>query len=915
MKNTFLFKLANHLKGNGFLSQEVKIILPSKRSIIFLKQAILSITDKSVFLPQFLSIEEFTQELTNLKLLDSIHLQFELFEVYKDNIPRINQDSFEKFIQWAPIVLQDFNDIDSYLADANNLFKNLSAFKRIEKWFPNQEPTKLSLNYLKFFETLNLLHQKFCQKLIAKQKAYQGLIYREAVNNLSNYIENYHGKLIFAGFNALNKAEEVIIQELLAYEKAEIFWDIDQSFLETSHPAATFINYYKSTWQYYKTNPFNWISTEFDTKKNITVLGASKQVAQLKTAGEIIDKIAQSNEVSTTTALVLGEEQLLNVALESLPKSVNNVNITMGFALQNTSLASLFMSLFKANLNALKYEKDNAFYYKDFERIWNHPYLIKSTFREQNNILTFIKKTNLDFVDYQSLASNQLVKPTPIDFIFKNTGNNISVFISNCIKLITFLKEVSAFSNLEKEQLYRFYNLFLELESLEKNYHFINDLSTLYHFYLSLLHSEKLYFRGEPLNGLQIMGLLETRSLDFENLIITSVNEGILPATKSSATFLPFEIRKTFGLPTYKEKDSIYAYHFYRLLQRAKNIYLIYNTEVDDFGASEKSRFITQLELLKPNEIKNKIAMTGVESALLKPIVIQANDSVKEQFKTLAFNGLSPSAINCFLNNQVEFYYKYILKFKDLETVDETIAQNTFGTIIHDSLHHLYEPFINTILTKFDLKNAIKHIDQILINNVNKTYKNSNIEFGKDKLYFEMAKHYIHKLINHEINLIDAGHKIKIIALETKLKTSFQIEEISYPINLKGTADRIDQFDDKLRFIDYKTGTVELNYLKINDLNLLTTNEKYSKALQLLIYASMYAKSANLNEPFEAGIISFKKLNKYIFKLNFGKDASNPDNDITPAHLNEFEPVLKNLLKTIFTTESFIESVKSNDHY
>lgn len=915
MKNTFLYNLANYLKHHNLLSQDVKIILPSKRSIIFLKQALLSIIDKSVFLPQLLSIEEFTQELTDLKLLDSIDLQFELFEVYKANIPIENQDSFEKFIQWAPIVLQDFNDIDSYLTDANKLFENLSAFKRIEKWFPNQEPTELSLNYLKFFETLNLLYKKFYQKLLDKQQAYQGLIYKEAVNNLSIYINNFHGKLIFAGFNALNKAEEVIIQELLASDKAEIFWDIDQSFLETNHPAATFINYYKSTWQYYRTNPFNWISTEFNTKKNITVIGASKQVAQLIAAGEIIDKIAQSGEVSTTTALVLGEEQLLNVALESLPKSVNNVNITMGFALQNTSLASLFMNLFKANLNALKYEKNNVFYYKDFERIWNHPYLIKSTIREKNNILTFIKKTNLDFVDYQSLISNQLVKPTPIDFIFKNVDNNISVFISNCIKLITVLKEVSTFSNLEKEQLYRFYNLFLELESLEKNYHFINDLSTLYHFYLSLLRREKLYFRGEPLNGLQIMGLLETRSLDFENLIITSVNEGILPATKSSTTFLPFEIKKTFGLPTYKEKDSIYAYHFYRLLQRAKNIYLIYNTEVDDFGASEKSRFITQLELLKPNEIKHQIMMTGVESAILKPIEIQANNSVKEQFKTLAFNGLSPSAINCFLNNQVEFFYKYILKLKDLETIDETIALNTFGTIIHDSLHLLYEPLINKILTKVDLKNTIKNINQTLIKNVKSTYKNGNIEFGKDKLYFEMAKHYINKLINHEINLIDAGHKIKIIALETKLKTAIQIEEIPYPINLKGTADRIDQFDDKLRFIDYKTGTVELNYLKINNLNTLIKNEKYSKALQLLIYAYMYAKSANLNEPFEAGIISFKKFNKYIFKLNFGKDASNPDNAITPERLSEFEPVLKDLLKTIFTTKSFIESIKTNDHY
>jgi len=915
LKKSFLNQFANYLIDNDLLSQEVKIILPSKRAIIFLKQELLNLIDKSAFLPQFFSIEAFTQNLTDLKLLDAIHLQFELFEVYKTIIPLKNQDSFEKFIEWAPIVLQDFNDLDSYLADADKLLNNLSALKRLENWFPNQEPTDLSINYLKFFETLNLLYKKFYQKLIDKQQAYQGLIYREAVNNLSIYINNFNGKLLFAGFNALNKAEEIIIQELLAHEKAELFWDIDQTFINANHPASKFINHYKSTWSYYQQKPFNWISSEFENLKSISIIGASKQVAQLKIAGELIDEITKTSPKLNTTALVLGDERLLNVALESLPKSVENVNITMGYALQNTPLASLFINLFKANLTALKFEKSNAFYYKDFEAIWNHPYILKSLPKQKNDIISFIKKNNFDFVDYHNFVLTKLIDASNIDFVFENTGNNLIPFIENCIKLINILKLDSSFSELEKEQLYRFYNLFLELDSLEKDYHYIADLKTLYHFYLNLLRNEKLFFRGEPLNGLQIMGLLETRALDFENLIITSVNEGILPAAKSSQSFLPFEIKKTYGLPTYEERDCIYAYHFFRLLQRAKNIYLIYNTEVDDFGASEKSRYISQLELLKPKEFTSKIAISNIESKMLQPIEIVVNNTIKNRFETLALEGLSPSAIGQFLKNPIDFYYSKILQIKDLESIDENIALNTFGTIIHDSLCNLYTPLLNTPITKAHLENSIKNIDQILKANTYKSYQNGSIEFGKNKLYFEMAKHYINKLFQHEIKLIDKGHKIKIIALETKLLATINVEGIPYPINLKGIADRIDSFDGKLRIIDYKTGTVELQQLKIKDFKVLGENEKYAKALQLLIYAYLYDNTQVEKQPFEAGIISFKKLNNYIFKLNFGKDNLNPDNELTQARLNEFEPILHDLLRAIFNTKSFIEKIENNEHY
>jgi len=842
-------------------------------------------------------------------LLDNINLQFELFAVYKSVVRPKDQDSFDKFIQWAPIVLQDFNEIDSYLTDANNIFKNLSDIKRLENWFPNKTPSTLSVNYINFFNILNNLYAKFYERLLEKKTAYQGLIYRESVKNISEYSNQFNGKIIFCGFNALNKSEEFIIQKLLMQNKAEIFWDVDKTLLDKNHLAVKFINHYKNNWSYYKNNSFNWISSDFDISKKITIIGASKQVAQLKVAGQILENLNNNDNQFTNTALVLGNEQLLNVALESLPKSVEKVNITMGYALQNTPLATFFLNLFNANLNAIKMNKSNSFFYEDFLTILHHPYISKTLKINTALLSDFIFKNNLRFVVFKDIKEKVSFKSNEIDFIFENTGNDISKFIDNCLKILNLFKENKSFSVLENEYLYKFNNLFLALQELENKYNFIADLNTLFHFYASLLRNEKLFFKGEPLQGLQIMGMLETRTLDFKNLIITSVNEGILPASKSSKSFLPFALKKSFGLPTYQDKENIFAYHFFRLLQRAKNIYLIYNTEVDDFGASEKSRFLTQLELLKPKEVIYKTAISSLESKLLNPVVIEVNNTIKEGLKQWAINGISPSAIDQYLRNPIDFYFSKILRIKDLDIIEDTIALNTFGTIIHDTLKDLYIPFVGKLITLDKFDKTVLNIENVLKANAKKSYKNGNITTGKNKLYFEMAKQYLNKLLKHEISLIKQGHDIKILALETKMNTSLKIEGIPFPVKLRGIADRIDEYDGKIRIIDYKTGAVDSQKLKIKNIEILSQNENYSKALQLLIYAYIYSKAYKIGKPFEVGIISFKRLNNYVLKLNILTNNKN-DFNITSQKLDEFEPVLKSLIKNILTTEKFIEKIK-----
>ncbi len=903
----FLNRLADYLIKNKLLTSNTKVILPNKRAGLFLKKELLTLLKSPTFLPSFLSIEEFVQSLSELEPLDNIHLQFELYKSYKEVVSASEQDSFEKFIQWAPVVLQDFNEIDSYVVDADKIFTNLSDLKRIESWSPNDN-SSLSQSYLNFFKTLNVLYKSFYNNLLEKNKAYQGLMYREALKNISLFASNFKGKLIFAGFNALNKAEELIIQELLEHNKANIFWDTDKTLLDNKHPATKFISSYKSSWPYYNSNPFTWVSDDFSKSKKIVYVGATKQISQLKAAGNLLNKISENDTDFTNTALVLGDENLLAPALESLPKVVNKANITMGYALQNTPIGSLFLDLFKANLNTIKLKKTDVLYYKDVEKILNHPNLsriLNSNTGLSDKLLAYIYKNNIYYVDFKKLKLELNFPFSEVDFIFNPTGNNIDLFLTNSLKLIKILIDDSSISALEKEYLYRFYTLFNSLQELEKDYKFIKDLKTLEHFFKNLLQQEKLFFKGEPLNGLQIMGMLETRTLDFKNLIITSVNEGIIPANKDSKSFLPFAIKQAYKLPTYIDKEAIFSYHFFRLISRAESIYLIYNTEVDDFGASEKSRFLTQIELLKPKEIKRYKSISKVSSNPIKPREVVVTDKIKMRLKELAQRGLSPTAVASYIRNPLEFYYKYILNIKDTPTIDETIAFNTFGTVIHDTLHDLYEPFLKTFLTIENLENIAKKELDVLNINFKKMYSGGDIKTGKNKLFYEMAKNYIHKLVTHEKQLIKKGHSLKIIALETKLEGLIEIPEVQYPIKIKGTADRIDLLDGKMRVIDYKTGNVTDSHLKIVDSDTFLENPDNNIAFQLGMYAFMYAKMKNYNQDFEAGVISFKKPSNYVLKVKF----DNTDFNISKERLKEFETTFYKVLQTIFNTEKFIEKI------
>jgi hypothetical protein len=511
------------------------------------------------------------------------------------------------------------------------------------------------------------------------------------------------------------------------------------------------------------------------------------------------------------------------------------------------------------------------------------------------------------YISTSTLKSISEGKSQLIDLLFGSRNDSPNIAIQNALSLILLIKQSIDKSKSENiltlEYLYRFHVIFNELQVLNDKHAHISTINILCNLYKEIIANNTLDFKGEPLKGLQIMGMLESRVLDFETVIISSVNEGILPAGKSQNSFIPFDVKLENGLPTYKEKDAVYTYHFYRLLQRAEQAYIIYNTEPDVLKGGEKSRFITQLEIENLHNINYYIVSPNVPSIPKKLKQITKTESVIEQLKLIAEEGFSPSSFTNYIRNPIDFYYEKILGIKTFDEIEETVAANTLGSIVHHALEALYLPFKNQFLMEDDIKTAITLIDSTVKKHFKQEFKEGEISTGKNLIIFEIAKRYVFNFLKKELEALHNGDTIKIIALEEKITTTLHIPELNYPIILKGTVDRIDEFNGVTRIIDYKSGKVLQNQVEITDWNdLLNNYDKYSKSFQILCYAYMHNSRSQFLSPIEAGVISFKNLKGEYF-LKFAKKESvnsrNKDQLITQETLGNFYVQLKKLILEI----------------
>jgi hypothetical protein len=910
-KPTFLHKLAQEiLKDSSDKLSGLTIILPNKRAKVFLLDELKGLVPNNVFAPEIISIEDFIQDVAGICSVDGVEILFEFYGVYLSITEEDKKESFESFANWAKTLLQDFNEIDRYLLNPNAILKYLENIKEIEHWSVDiDKRTELIEKHLLFWKKLPDYYHSFYQYLVNKGIGYQGLIYREAVENLNHFSEsNADKQFVFAGFNALNQAEEKIIQHLLALDNAKIYWDIDETLLnDPFHDAGLFQRRFKSEWIHYKTHPYEWIVNDFKEEKNIHVIATSKLIGQAKIAGSIIEKhIGQNNASLQNVALVLGEENLLLPILHSLPGSVDALNITMGFSSKNNPAQLLIAKLFKLHNNALSRNPTGyVMYYKDVLDILNHPLI--EPFVNANQLVNLINRNNYTFITHKKLEELHAENNELFVLLFQKWDKSSVEVLDNLSQILLRIKANLSYDN-EEEKIanafvYSIFKVINKMISYFSEHQQIDDVKTLYAIYKQIMDVAEVSFEGEPLNGLQVMGVLESRVLDFETVIITSVNEGKFPAGKATNSFIPYDVKKEYGLPTFKEKDAIYTYHFYHLLQRAKNIYLIYNSDSEGFDAGEKSRFITQLEVEnQPNHnLTFQYFNPNVPSIAHQPIIIPKTESVLMRLREIADNGFSPSSLTTYIRNPIQFYFQRVLRISETDEVEENIAVNTLGTIIHGALEELYKPIVGRILTVNDISDCMAKIDAEVLSQFKKVYKEGEINKGRNLLAFEVAKRNVLNFLKIESESIENGDEIQIIALETTFERTLTDSRLPFPVLIKGNVDRIELRNGKVRIVDYKTGKVEQRNIALKDWNGLAEDIKNEKIIQVLAYAFMYEPYANGQE-MEVGIISFKNLKSGFLPFQF-KQEKEIFTVISPEIMKDYLQQIVVLLQEILNVD------------
>lgn len=922
---------------------ELCIVLPNRRAGLFLKTHFSNQLQKTFWSPEIYATEDFIGLLAGGEIADNVTLLFELYETAK----AVNADeagSFDEFSKWGQILISDFNEIDRYLVDAEQLFGNLKDIKELESWSLNSEDnlTDFQKQYLNFWQQLGDYYTDFTKRLQSKHLLYQGLAYKVVAGDVLTMVEKHSWKkIIFAGFNALNKAEEYIIETLLVSGKADVIWDTDSYYVnDTKQEAGRFIrkynnyNGFKHSAGNVKVIDENLLSTE---NKHITVIGAAKNVAQAKVAGNLVSELQQKDPTLQKTALVLADENLLFPVLHSLPQGLEDINVTMGYPLKNTPVSGYFELVFDMHLNAIKLQQGKekySFYHQDLLKFLNHPYTAVLLFNKKYSssvkpIVSSIHDRNIVFAALSTLKKiidekqPQAAKALlPVLEHWRSPADAIACvyYLIEQLKNAIVASEgdnAKTIANLELEYLFAFTKIIKRIEALNSDYpEGISDLKTLQNVVKQIVRSTTLPFYGEPLMGLQLMGMLETRTLDFENVILLSCNEDILPSGKSTNSFIPYELKRYFGLPTYSDKDSIFAYHFYRLLQRAKTVFLVYNTESDALGSGEKSRFLTQLlyELPKVNShalIEEKLVNIPATTGNDAPhISIQKSEEVQKKLQSIAEYGISPSALNRYRNCSLQFYFHAIAGLREVDEVAETIGADVLGNVVHEVLEKLYTPFVGKKITEAAVKEFKEKAESLAIEAFEKEYSKSEISYGKNLLTIKVALKFLTNFFEAEKQFLNetekAGKPMIIKALEQELESAVSVGDKK--IRLYGKADRIDSVGAITRIVDYKTGVADDKELKVEEWEAIRTDSNLAKSFQLLMYAWMYQKmNPAITTNIQSGIITFRQLSAGLKPVRIEKSES-----LNAELLADFEAQLINILYEMF--DSSVDFKQTDNH-
>jgi len=916
---------------------EISIILPNRRAGVFLKKYLSELIKKPVFLPRIISIQDFVIELSGVSLADEFTSLVELYKSYVA-VKTAEPEIFDDFLHWGGKLLQDFDELDQHLADTEFVFSYLNEDKNLALWALDKKPlSEFQKNYLEFYSLLHKIYLDFTGRLYSKGMGTYGMACRKLAEALKGSDEqiNMYSTVVFAGINALSASEEFFINCFYEKGKAELLWDGDEYYInDTVQEAGNFIRKYLKQWDKAEAR---WIGDDLLTQeKNITIVAVAGKIGQVKYAAEEISSLLKKEVKSEQISVVLNEESLLIPMLNSVPEGIDKFNITMGYPMRFSSVYNFIEIVFKLHENSerfrnIKNAKEPLFYYKDLQKLFNHP-LISNATNGARQLLSYLNRqerifyTRAEVMVQLSKSSSSI--PEALENLFTPWYQQSSKAIDCLTAFINLVKD-SIFSKrgLDAEFLFATLKILTRIRFACETAGITLSAKTLHLMFTQHVSQTTVPFVGEPLNGLQIMGMLETRTLDFDTVFLLSVNEGVLPKGKSGTSFIPHGIRVDSGLPTYKQNEEIFAYHFYRILQRSKNIYLLYNTQPDDMGGGERSRFVNQVVYELPRK-NPKIKITGLfvtfppEKNILKPLVIKKDQEVLARLEALAEKGLSPSALNVFRKCGLQYYFSHVAGIWENEELSETIDSKEFGDHIHAVLEELFKTCINQELSEDIVKDFLKTYEGILKNNFDKDLPKSYDSLsGKNLLIYNVIKDYLRKFLETQLEMVRENHENKIL-----YKVLFTEKDIHYTLALseesgvkqvllKGFADRIDLAGGSLQIIDYKSGDASGKNFDIA--KLLNDEQDYRNdyCFQVLLYLWLYNKE-NPEKKYDGqhcGVWSFRKIEEGISNVYYLQDPEKPRSaksySIESEHLAAFEGMLSDILNQLFNpAEDFVQT-------
>ena len=905
----FLHKIITELLQKNEDLSAFNIVLPGKRPVVFIKQ-ILKEKQYSGFLPNFFTVEDLIKEIAGKQHVQGISLWLFAFEVYREIQP--NED-FANFLKWFPTLLKDWDDMLKFSESDKAVLEYMFDEERIKNWSENlgeseETPRKKFLN---FWQKMNLFLPILKQKLNEKNWATSGMIHESARNRIEKFAQETNQKFVFCGFNAFTPVEEKLVRNLLQWDKAQCFFQADEYYIDDEkQEAGKFLREIKTWKEFNDSRNFQWIENDFSQPKNIKVYEVSGNITQTKVLPEIFKEISDEN--LSNTAVVLLDENLLPASLDAM-NSVKHLNITMGFPLKNLGFSNAIKQLFYVQKQLEK--KDSSYYYNDVLSVLEElPYdeidlEIISNFKskiEERNIVYISKKQFAEFLSNLSYFKLFEKPKSVIEFL--------DLLINYCYQL-----KFRDLDDILYENISHFEKSFKIIKNQILPYSFDIKMETLEVLINQLVNSETIDFEGEPLQGLQVMGLLETRLLNFEKHHFAFRKRRKLPLGNSQNTYIPFDVRQHFGLHTFLENDSIYAYHFYRLIQDSKNVHLLFNALSSGVNTGEQSRFITQLEIEDSHHEIEKVVIENSSDPIQQELMqIEKTPKVLEKLNDWK-SRISASHLTSYIYNPIDFYLTKILGTRETSEMEEELSQRSYGNLVHYALQEIYEKFIGKKLTVNDLEFSTEAINKVINNAILKL--NHQIEFyekGMNFIHKSIAERVVRDVLNYDRKLLENGNSLEILSLEGNFENvDFYLdEEKTDKVSFYGFIDRIDRLNGTLRIIDYKTAKTKnlslsapKNEEDLEKFGQIFFRDDYKQAMQLCVYAYSVLNQKEYPDNFvECGIWSFAEVNKGVQNLHvFG------NNEISKTLLETPMNSIKNVIEEILNPEiDFVENMKQS---